>query len=153
MAKDNLKFKDIVARLVTWIKKRFSETDAKIEKTESILSGGKDGQVLTKFNQKAIWMDGVTKEDLGSLASWFLKPATNKTAGIAKLLENENSVLYSQYRGTAAGVSHVDNALKSMEVGVHAQLALKQDKIKIVSSEPTASSTSSDPDGTIYFKI
>lgn len=33
------------------------------------------------------------------------------------------------------------------------QVAGKQDKIKIVTSEPTADSTKSDPDGTIYLKI
>ncbi|MBY0584793.1 hypothetical protein K5I04_04945 [Murdochiella sp. Marseille-P8839] len=87
------------------------------------------------------------------MATALPSSATNNNAGLVKILENISSSLYSQYQGTAAGVSYVDNALKSFEVGVHAQLALKQDKIKIVTTEPTASSTASDPEGTIYFKV
>lgn len=82
-----------------------------------------------------------------------IQPATASKDGIVKILDNENSVLYPDYQGTAAGVSHVDNVIKSMEVGMAAQLNLKQDKIKIVTTEPTASSTASDPEGTIYFKV
>lgn len=82
-----------------------------------------------------------------------VSPATASKEGIVKLLDNENSVLYPDFKGTAAGVSHVDNVIKSMEVGMSAQLNLKQDKIKIVTTEPTASSTASDPEGTIYFKV
>lgn len=82
-----------------------------------------------------------------------IQPATASKDGIVKILDNENSVLYPDYQGTAAGVSHVDNVIKSMEVGMSAQLATKQDKIKIVTTEPTASSTRSDPEGTIYFKV
>ena len=82
-----------------------------------------------------------------------IQPATASKDGIVKILDNENSVLYPDYQGTAAGVSHVDNVIKSMEVGMAAQLNLKQDRIKIVTTEPTASSTASDPEGTIYFKV
>ena len=82
-----------------------------------------------------------------------IQPATSSTYGTVKILDNENSVLYPDYKGTAAGVSHVDNVIKSMEIGMAAQLNLKQDKIKIVTTEPTASSTASDPEGTIYLKV
>lgn len=118
MAKDNLQFKDLFARLTAWIKQRFSETDTKIAANK-----------------------------------YTLPQATETLLGGVKIRDSENSVLYPQYQGTAAGVSHVDNVIKSMEVGMAAQLNLKQDKIKIVTTEPTASSTASDPEGTIYLKV
>lgn len=95
-----------------------------------------------------------SEQDTKIAANKYTLPQATKTSlGGVKIRDNENSTLYSQYKGTAAGVSHVDNVIKSMEVGMNAQLNLKQDKIKIVTTEPTASSTASDPEGTIYLKV
>lgn len=178
MVKDDLKLKDLFTHLVDWIKGKFSETDAKIaankytlpQATEDTFGGVK---IKKEFTRKESADDTervatvnyvlgaynstlyvsqtyyVTKKELDRKVS----PATASKDGIVKILDNENSVLYPDYKGTAAGVSHVDNVIKSMEVGMSAQLNLKQDKIKIVTTEPTASSTASDPDGTIYFKV
>lgn len=88
-----------------------------------------------------------------TVPSYTLPQATGSTFGGVKILENSNSSLYQQYKGTAAGVSHVDGAIKNFEVGLHTQLDLKQDKIKIVTTEPTAETTANDPEGTIYFKV
>ncbi|WP_066925593.1 hypothetical protein [Murdochiella massiliensis] len=181
MAKDDLKLKDLFTRLVNWIKGKFSEQDTKIaankytlpQATETSLGGVR---LLNKFTDEPSLSDRyraatvnyviaakrsmqadigmvlsttVTKDEFDSKVS----PATASKDGTVKLLDNQDSVLYSQYQGTAAGVSHVDNVVKSFEVGMNAQLNLKQDKIKIVTTEPTASSTASDPEGTIYFKV
>ncbi len=178
MAKDDLKLKDLFTRLVNWIKGKFSEQDAKIaankytlpQATETELGGVKIRNSVDKENDGRRPKDATdvatvryvaySIEDLIENISPVVltlqdktNPATSSTQGIVKILDNENSVLYPDYKGTAAGVSHVDNVIKSMEVGMAAQLNLKQDKIKIVTTEPTASSTASDPEGTIYFKV
>lgn len=82
-----------------------------------------------------------------------ISSATPSKEGMVKILENTQSSLYQQYKGTAAGVSHVDGAIKNFEVGLHTQLDLKQDKIKQVTSIPTAETTTNDPDGTVYAVI
>lgn len=179
MAKDDLKLKDLFTRLVNWIKGKFSEQDTKIaankytlpEATETELGGVK---IRKEYKEGSSALD--RPEDTTDVATvkyvkginaaanmgfnFVLKefekkiqPATASKDGIVKILDNEDSVLYPDYHGTAAGVSHVDNVIKSMEVGMAAQLNLKQDKIKIVTTEPTASSTASDPEGTIYLKV
>lgn len=178
MANDDLKLKDLFTHLVNWIKGKFSEQDAKIvankytlpQATETELGGVKIRNSVDKENdgrRPEDTTDVVTVqyvaysiEDIGAnVYQAFLplqdktNPATSSTYGIVKILDNEDSVLYPDYHGTAAGVSHVDNVIKSMEVGMSAQLATKQDKIKIVTTEPTTSSTRSDPEGTIYFKV
>lgn len=179
MAKDDLKLKDLFTHLVNWIKGKFSEQDTKIaankytlpQATETSLGGVKiremyeDGpksadrpedmtdvatvRYVKGINQFTVGVTGHMLRDVKDKT----KPATSSTQGIVKILDNEDSVLYPDYHGTAAGVSHVDSVIKSMEVGMNAQLNLKQDKIKIVTTEPTASSTASDPEGTIYFKV
>ncbi len=179
MAKDDLKLKDLFTHLVDWAKGKFSEQDAKIsankytlpQATETSLGGVKiremyeDGpksadrpedvtdvatvRYVKGINQFTVGMVMPIMEDFHNK----LQPATASKDGIVKILDSEDSVLYPDYHGTAAGVSHVDNVIKSMEVGMAAQLNLKQDKIKIVTTEPTASSTVNDPDGTIYFKV
>lgn len=176
MAKDDLKLKDLFTRLVNWIKGKFSEQDIKIaankytlpQATETSLGGvkiregfGNDGYERTNITD--VPSTEYIEDRIGKLSQAYLhtfvekrdlpKTATESKDGFVKLLDNQDSVLYSQYKGTAAGVSHVDNVIKSMEVGMNAQLNLKQDKIKIVTTEPTASSTASDPEGTIYFKV
>lgn len=179
MAKDDLKLKDLFTRLVNWIKGKFSEQDAKIaankytlpQATETSLGGvkirktysdGPEGRdrpedttdVATVKYVKDI--NAFTNMGVDFVLKDFenkIEPATAFKDGIVKILDNEDSVLYPDYHGTAAGVSLVDNVIKSMEVGMAAQLNLKQDKIKIVTTEPTASSTASDPEGTIYFKV
>ena len=178
MAKYDLKLKDLFTRLVNWIKGKFSEQDTKIaankytlpQATETSLGGVKIRNSVNKENDGRRPKDATdvatvqyvaySIEDLiENIAPMVLtlqdktNPATSSTQGIVKILDNEDSVLYPDYHGTAAGVSHVDNVIKSMEVGMSAQLATKQDKIKIVTTEPTASSTASDPEGTIYFKV
>lgn len=177
MAKDDLKLKDLFTHLVNWIKGKFSEQDTKIaankytlpQATETSLGGVKlierkysDGpdtktykdwaatvgyvNEAISFNDNVIGLFFVQKNELPTTA-------TESKDGLVKILDSEDSVLYPDYKGTAAGVSHVDNVIKSMEVGMAAQLNLKQDKIKIVTTEPTASSTASDPEGTIYLKV
>lgn len=178
MAKDDLKLKDLFTHLVNWIKGKFSEQDAKIsankytlpQATETLLGGvkirnrvdrDKDGRRPEDTTDVVtVQYVAYSIEDIsGSVYQAFLplqdktNPATSSTYGIVKILDSEDSVLYPDYKGTAAGVSHVDNVIKSMEVGMNAQLATKQEKIKIVTTEPTASSTASDPEGTIYFKV
>lgn len=165
MAKDDLKLKDLFTHLVDWIKGKFSEQDAKIatnkytlpQATEYDLGGVKTQNAYPgeRYSGKVVTEQYVHEcsDSLFNLIELSAKPATPILNGTVKLLDNENSVLYPQYQGTAAGVSHVDNVIKSMEVGMAAQLNLKQDKIKIVTAEPTASSTASDPEGTIYFKV
>lgn len=165
MAKDDLKLKDLFTRLVNWIKGKFSEQDTKIaankytlpQATETSLGGVKiqDAYPGERYSGKVATERYVHEcsDAMFNLIELSRKPASSILNGTVKLLDNENSVLYSQYKGTAAGVSHVDNVIKSMEVGMNAQLNLKQDKIKIVTTEPTASSTASDPEGTIYFKV
>lgn len=69
------------------------------------------------------------------------------------ILDSEDSVLYPMYHGTAAGVSYVDNVIKSFEGGVRTQMNLKQDKIKQVVGVPTVATTKSDPEGTIYISF
>lgn len=179
MAKDDLKLKDLFTRLVNWIKGKFSEQDEKIadnkytlpEATETELGGVK---IRKEYSEGPAARDRpedttdvatvkyvkdinvVTGMGINFVLEQFgkkIQPATASKDGIVKILDNENSVLYPNYQGTAAGVSHVDNVIKSMEFGMNAQLNLKQDKIKIVTTEPTASSTASDPEGTIYFKV
>lgn len=107
------------------------------------------------FTRLVNWIKGKFSEQDTKIAAnkYTLPQATETSLGGVKIRDNQDSVLYSQYKGTAAGVSHVDNVIKSFEVGMNAQLNLKQDKIKIVTTEPTASSTASDPEGTIYFKV
>lgn len=179
MAKDDLKLKDLFTRLVNWIKGKFSEQDTKIaankytlpQATETSLGGVKirkmydDGPKSADrpedFTDVATvkYVKGINNVSVGIVVPIMedfhnkLQPATASKDGIVKILDSEDSVLYPDYHGTAAGVSHVDNVIKSMEVGMSAQLATKQDKIKIVTTEPTASSTASDPEGTIYFKV
>lgn len=179
MAKDDLKLKDLFTRLVNWIKGKFSEQDEKIadnkytlpEATETELGGvkirktysdgpeGRDRPEDTTDVATVKYVKGINQFSFGMVTPIMedfynkLQPATASKDGIVKILDNEDSVLYPDYHGTAAGVSHVDNVIKSMEVGMSAQLNLKQDKIKIVTTEPTASSTRSDPEGTIYFKV
>lgn len=107
------------------------------------------------FTRLVNWIkEKLSEQDEKITANEYTLPqATETLLGGVKIRDSEDSILYSQYKGTAAGVSHVDNVIKSMEVGMAAQLNLKQDKIKIVTTEPTASSTVNDPDGTIYFKV
>ena len=69
------------------------------------------------------------------------------------ILDTADSVLYPMYHGTAAGVSYVDNVMKSFEGGVRTQMNLKQDKIKQVVGVPTVATTKSDPEGTIYISF
>lgn len=179
MAKDDLKLKDLFTHLVNWIKGKFSEQDTKIaenkytlpQATETLLGGvkirktysdGPDGRDRPEDITDVAtvkYVKGINQLSFGMVVPIMegfnnkLQPATASKDGIVKILDNEDSVLYPDYHGTAAGVSHVDNVIKSMEVGMSAQLATKQDKIKIVTTEPTASSTASDPEGTIYLKI
>lgn len=180
MAKDDLKLKDLFTHLVDWIKGKFSEQDVKItankytlpQATETELGGVKIRSIYFKGEPSSPedstdvatvnFVNGTVGNAVANLEQRTsetyakksaLSSATSSKKGVVKILDNENSVLYPQYKGTAAGVSHVDNVIKSMEVGMSAQLALKQDKIKIVTTEPTASSTASDPEGTIYFKV
>lgn len=128
---------------------------------EGMIQKKADKSELSDYAKTSALSNYATTSALTSLQSTInnkadksdLNPATASKDGIVKLLDNEDSVLYPDYKGTAAGVSHVDNVIKSMEVGMNAQLNLKQDKIKIVTTEPTASSTASDPEGTIYFKV
>lgn len=176
MAKDDLKLKDLFTHLVDWIKGKFSEQDAKISANKYTLPQA-TGSTLGGVKIRSLYFKGMPTrdedatdvatvnfvngkvEDLEQSANGTfakksdLRSATSSKDGLVKILDNENSVLYPDYKGTAAGVSHVDNVIKSMEVGMNAQLNLKQDKIKIVTTEPTASSTASDPEGTIYFKV
>lgn len=176
MAKDDLKLKDLFTHLVNWIKRKFSEQDTKIsankytlpQATETELGGVKIRSLYFKgvpaMDEDATdvatvnFVNGMVGELEQSANGTYakksdLRSATSSKDGLVKILDNEDSVLYPDYHGTAAGVSHVDNVIKSMEVGMNAQLNLKQDKIKIVTTEPTASSTASDPEGTIYFKV
>ena len=179
MAKDDLKLKDLFTHLVNWIKEKLSEQDTKIaankytlpEATETELGGvkirktysdgpegrGRPGDTTDVATVKYVKdINAAANMGLGFVLEQFekkIQPATASKDGSVKILDNEDSVLYPDYHGTAAGVSHVDNVIKSMEVGMSAQLNLKQDKIKIVTTEPTASSTASDPEGTIYFKV
>lgn len=175
MAKDDLKIKDLFTHLVNWIKGKFSEQDTKIAANKYTLPQATETS-LGGVKIKKSYKYGVTKPDddmvsatvqyvdsaVGHLSANSVdllqfhrktNPATEDQEGIVKLKDNENSTLYSKYKGTAAGVSHVDNVIKSMEVGMNAQLNLKQDKIKIVTEEPGGPETASDPDGTIYFKV
>lgn len=179
MAKDDLKLKDLFTHLVNWIKGKFSEQDTKIaankytlpQATETSLggvkirktyNGGPEGRDRPEDTTDVATVKYVKDiNDFTNIGVNFaledfknnIEPATASKDGIVKILDSEDSVLYPDYKGTAAGVSHVDNVIKSMEVGMSAQLSLKQDKIKIVTTEPTASSTASDPEGTIYLKI
>lgn len=179
MAKDDLKLKDLFTRLVNWIKGKFSEQDTKIaankytlpQATETELGGVKIRKEYSEGPASRDRPEDTTDvatvkyvKDINAFTNMGvnlvlenfknkIEPATASKDGIVKILDNEDSVLYPDYHGTAAGVSHVDNVIKSMEVGMAAQLNLKQDKIKIVTTEPTASSTVNDPEGTIYFKV
>lgn len=135
--------------------------DRQIGAHEDLIRKKADKSELSDYAKTSVLSNYATTVALTSLQSTVngkadrsdLNPATASKDGLVKLLDNENSVLYPDYKGTAAGVSHVDNVIKSMEVGMAAQLNLKQDKIKIVTTEPTASSTVNDPEGTIYFKV
>lgn len=81
---------------------------------------------------------------------YTLPQATENTLGGVKIQDEYPGDRDSRNAVTAA---YVNSAVDQIGLEIQTAFEFKQDKIKIVTTEPTASSTASDPEGTIYFKV
>lgn len=173
--KDNLKLKDLFTKLVAWIKNKFTEQDAKIaankytlpQATEDSLGGVKiqnsfdagaqlrsDGKDVPTINyiigrEHAFTPNFVTKNEFNSKVI----PATENDTGLVKIHEEQASEYYNKYKNVAAGMSYVEEEIGMVGDFLRLGLESKQNKIKQVTSIPTAETTARDPDGTIYAVI
>ena len=154
MARNDLNIKDLISSVVSWTKSKISSLESKIERNIYTLPTATESELGGVVIRQEY--DGFPEPE---------KPGTNEgeyTVSTLQYVENyvghhildkEDSVLYPTHHGTAAGVSYVDNVMKSFEGGVRTQMNLKQDKIKQVVGVPTVATTKSDPEGTIYISF
>lgn len=109
-------------------------------------------------------MTGDVKIPAPDLSDYAKKSALSNYATISALSSLQSTVNGKadksdlNSKANASDVSALKNSLNSKAStsdvsALRGQVDGKQDKIKIVTSDPTASSTSGDPDGTIYLKI
>lgn len=85
-----------------------------------------------------------------TVPQYTLPQATENTLGGVKIQDEYPGDRDSRNAVTAA---YVNSAVDQIGLEIQTAFEFKQDKIKIVTAEPTASSTVNDPDGTIYFKV
>lgn len=104
------------------------------------------------FTHLVNWIKGKFSEQDTKIAAnkYTLPQATSTSLGGVKLMENDGN---ERDKGVAVGVSAMNVALEGIQLAFQRDIGNKQDRIKIVTTEPTASSTASDPEGTIYFKV
>ncbi|WP_066924660.1 hypothetical protein [Murdochiella massiliensis] len=111
--------------------------------TKTDLSTKADKSALSNYAKTSTLSNYATTSALSSLQSTVNNKA-DKSDLNAKANASDVSALQSVVNSKAS--SSDVSALRGQVDG-------KQDKIKIVTTDPTADSTSSDPDGTIYLKI
>lgn len=164
MARNDLNIKDLISSVVSWTKSKISSLESKIERNKYTLPPATEselgGVVIRNVYDGAPEINDtppINPEDPepGAQNKKVIVPTLQYVENYVghHILDSEDSVLYPMYHGTAAGVSYVDNVMKSFEGGVRTQMNLKQDKIKQVVGVPTVATTKSDPEGTIYISF
>lgn len=85
-----------------------------------------------------------------TIPKYTLPEATKNTLGGVKIQDAYPGDRNSRNAATAA---YVNSAVDQLGLGMQTALEFKQDKIKQVTSVPTAETTARDPDGTVYAVI
>lgn len=154
MARNDLNIKDLISSVVSWTKSKISLLESKIEQNKYTLPTATESE-LGGVVIRQEYGGSPEPEKPGTNEGEYTVPTLQYVENYVghHILDSEDSVLYPMYHGTAAGVSYVDNVMKSFEGGVRTQMNLKQDKIKQVVGVPTVATTKSDPEGTIYISF